>query len=371
MLSMRFMGYIRQIDLLRAFAILCVVITHWSVPGSSWYKISTTISGPFIFFTISGFLITRILISDREKAEGSGEPKMKVFKNFFIRRALRIFPAYYLTIFIVYFLSTEPFSQYYSYLTYTTNFHQNATQSWGVLPHLWTMAVEEQFYLFWPLIILFTPKKFLLPTILAFIVVGIGSRCILPQDDFSFTLPFACFDALGLGALLAWVLKCNAGSIPKVFKALSLLAVLSIVLLFISALHVYDLYVLHRTFIGLVTTWVLLFFVMNRDFFTGKYTVALSRVLELIGKMSYGIFLFHIPLIGHSYKVLGPLNELLLPGRIRNSPSILLVENFILLVLLSWLSWKFLELPIANLKRYFKTGKPKEHTALVVEAPSI
>ena len=352
------MGYIKQIDFLRALAILPVVTTHWSSPHSIFYKISTAISGPFIFFTISGFLITGILIRDRTVAEDSGKSKLEVFKNFFFRRALRIFPAYYLTIAIVYLLNADPISHYYSYLTYTTNFHQNATQSWGILPHLWTMAVEEQFYLFWPLIILFVPKKLLLPTLLLFIMMGIGTRFMFPGNDFAMTLPYTCFDALGLGALLSWFQKFRSAYLPKLFRVLTLLAIVISGLLVWSSFNHPDLSVFQRTFVGIITTWALLFFIVKRDYLSSRYTTGLESVLSLIGKISYGIFLFHIPLIEHSNKVLDPINNLL-PGSLRNSPSLYLLENFLLLIGLSWLSWKFFELPISNFKKYFKSGKEK------------
>jgi peptidoglycan/LPS O-acetylase OafA/YrhL len=78
------MIYVKQLDTIRAFAILSVVTTHWSSSNSIYYKISATISAPFIFFTLSGFLITRILFSERLYAEQFALKKSKVFKNFFI-----------------------------------------------------------------------------------------------------------------------------------------------------------------------------------------------------------------------------------------------------------------------------------------------
>ena len=354
------MGYIKQIDYIRAVAIFCVFITHWSSPDSVLNNISTTISGPFIFFTISGFLITRILITERTKAEVSGNSNTVIFKNFFIRRALRIFPAYYLTIAIVYFLSEDSKESYLSYLTFTTNFFQNHNQKWGPLPHFWSMAVEEQFYLFWPAIILFIPKKLLLPNILFFIFLGIISQVIFPYNDFSLTLPYTCFDALGLGALLSWILIFKANLIPQVFKVLTLMVVVSVGLIITEKFTVSYLHIFHRTFISIITTWVLLFFIINRENGTNKPPGKLDKVLGIIGKISYGIFLYHIPLIEHSYKVLTPLNTfLLLPDAVKNSRFFYVLENSIILFILSWISWKFFEVPISGLKKYFKRAKPE------------
>ncbi|HEY0055296.1 MAG TPA: acyltransferase [Pedobacter sp.] len=350
------MIYVKQLDTLRAFAILSVVTTHWSSSQSSYYKISSTISAPFIFFTISGFLITRILLSERLSAEKFHFNKLTVYKNFFMRRALRVFPAYYLTIFIAYFLSNENISSFYPYLTYTTNFYQSYTQSWGVLPHLWSMAVEEQFYLVWPIIILFIPKSYLLPTIIFFILIGIISRCFMPNNDFDLTLPVTCFDALGLGALLAWVERFKPNSLRFFYRILAVLSVLSFGLIVVELNSSSYLYIFHRTFISVITAFVIAFFLTTNRSDDSKFSSLFrQKGLILIGKMSYGIFLYHITLINNTYRVLSKLNSYLPFPSIVVNPNFILLENFVILLLISYVSWKFFELPISNFKRYFKT----------------
>lgn len=353
------MKYIKQLDTIRAFAILSVITTHWSPESSIFYNISSTISAPFIFFTISGFLITRILLAERLAAEALNHSKIKVFRNFFIRRALRIFPAYYLLIIVVYLLSNEPISTYFPYLTYTTNIHQSITGTWGTLPHLWTMAVEEQFYLLWPLIILFVPKKHLLHCILLFILAGIISRILLPDNDFILTLPFTCLDALGLGALLSWIDFFRPDKLPRIFKVVTYLGSASICLLVVQILYNHHLYSLNRTLVSIVTVWIITFFLTRQESLNTAGDFLWSNTgLTLIGKISYGMFLYHIPLLAHSDRLFGKFHSLLnLPDYLIRNPHFYVLENFILLVCLSYVSWKFFELPISNFKRYFKNSK--------------
>lgn len=102
------MNYIKQLDSVRAIAVLLVIITHW-FPETNQLNIYTSVfNGVDIFFVLSGFLITRILLQNRLEAESSVVTKSTVVKNFFVRRILRIFPIYYLLIFFCWHLHLLP-----------------------------------------------------------------------------------------------------------------------------------------------------------------------------------------------------------------------------------------------------------------------
>lgn len=95
---------------------------------------------------------------------------------------LRIFPSYYLLLFIVYLINkTEPIAYGY-YLSFTANFYIYDTKLWGQITHLWSIAVEEQFYLIWPWVILFINKKMLPFAILFFLLTGILSQRVVPDN---------------------------------------------------------------------------------------------------------------------------------------------------------------------------------------------
>src|SRR5687768_5978126 len=167
------MNYIKQLDALRAIAIFFVLCNHWLLEGNILNTISKIVSAPDIFFTISGFLITLILLKERKKTEGQGIRRTEVFLAFFLKRSLRIFPAYYLTILLTFLLKPGAVPSYNSYLNFTANFEIFNNQEWGLLAHLWSMSVEQQFYIIWPFLILFLPQRWLLPTISLFIIIGI------------------------------------------------------------------------------------------------------------------------------------------------------------------------------------------------------
>jgi peptidoglycan/LPS O-acetylase OafA/YrhL len=166
----RDLGQIRlpELDSLRAFAVLAVVWSHSS-------NINIGISGfqgVLLFFVISGFLITGILLNARA-AEAS---PWSVLYAFYARRFLRIFPIYYAVLFValaVGFPSVRDAIGWH--LAYLSNWYF-AYQGFDKVSHLWSLAVEEQFYLVWPWLVLLVPSAALPWIIGATILVGPISR---------------------------------------------------------------------------------------------------------------------------------------------------------------------------------------------------
>lgn len=353
------MVYIKQLDALRAVAIFFVLCNHWFQEGRMFYKISTIVSAPDIFFTISGFLITAILLNDRIKAEASGDSKGTVLKHFYLKRILRIFPAYYLTIFITWLADHRSVPNYSSYLTFTANFDMYKNEYWGSMAHLWSMSVDQQFYLCWPFVILFVPKKILPYSILLFIITGILSQHLNVNKEFLFLLPQTCLDALGLGALLAWVVVLKNKFLPGFFKILSCLCILSLLFIVLEIYSKYSFYLHHRTLIAIIISWVIAYFIRHQNDQKNYFIMAFNKKpLLLAGKISYGIYLYHVVLFTYCYKLLDPLNTFLsFPSFLKTNQYFLIAENLVVVIAIAWLSWKFLELPISNLKRYFKPRK--------------
>lgn len=161
---------IETLDGLRGLAALLVLWAHFPLIGeSSLSKLSKLLStytyagyiGVDIFFALSGFLITRILLV--EKYQGTLS-----FRRFYIKRFLRIFPIYYLSILVVGFMITWKHMGWVAF--YASNYFFSFNVDPHPMRHTWSLCVEEHFYLFWPLIIRFfsiqTAKKiigFLLP----------------------------------------------------------------------------------------------------------------------------------------------------------------------------------------------------------------
>ena len=149
------MKYIRELDGVRAVAIILVMLFHY------YYLLEVGWIGVQLFFVLSGYLITTILLKDKDQEKGF------YLKRFYWRRALRIFPLYYayLGIFFLAFLfygypaffpDLAPFLFSYTYNIYPLvhNFELNP-----VFTHFWSLSVEEQFYLFWPFVIYHLNRK--------------------------------------------------------------------------------------------------------------------------------------------------------------------------------------------------------------------
>src|SRR5262249_38047027 len=152
-------SYIPQLDAIRAIAVILVIIHHW-LPEDSW--INYTPNGRLgvnTFFVLSGFLITGILLRARDRLESKpGSSPAHMFRSFYVRRTLRIFPIYYLLLTVLWLLGDpELHHRPIPYISYTSNFLFFFGEYFPArLAHLWSLAVEEQFYLIWPWLMLLT-----------------------------------------------------------------------------------------------------------------------------------------------------------------------------------------------------------------------
>ena len=162
-----------------------------------------------LFFVLSGFLITGLLLRGRDAVTTGGITRGAVFRAFVARRALRIAPIYYLVVLLGWAVGYDPIAGLLPWhLTYTGNialtyFHHPLDQA----IHLWSLCVEEQFYLLWPLVVLFAPARRLILiatglVVFSFVHEAVGALQGRSFDETHLVLQ-GCMDALGLGALLA------------------------------------------------------------------------------------------------------------------------------------------------------------------------
>ena len=357
------MKYIKQLDSLRAIAVILVIISHWIPRTHVINRIPIGSIGVDIFFVLSGFLISKILFDNKNKAELLNIPKSKLIKNFYVRRTLRIFPIYYLTIFTLLLFSkstgTNIQSAFLYFVTYTSNFYFFNIQHWdGMVSHLWSLAVEEQFYLIWPWIILFANKKYFLHIISIFIFIGVSSQYLMSGVKMSLILTFTCFDAFGLGAILAWITTYAIEKLKKIYLIISIISAISFFFFILGAIQQKWTFIPLRTIISLITLWVITYIIINRDTNSLKFKFILNnRILIFLGKISYGLYLYHniIPATLNS-KIVNIYFNPLLPDILYKKywGQLYLLENFILLITISWLSFIFIEKRFLNLKKYFE-----------------
>ncbi len=355
-------GHMPQLDSLRTFAVLLVVIYHWFPTGEGFNRLPNGTIGVMVFFVISGFLITRILIENRNRIAAGQSTLTDTYRNFFVRRALRIFPLYYLAITFVRVFHPETSDiddQPLYYYLYGYNILLSKTGNWAdILSPFWTLGVEEQLYLVWPWLVLLTPRHLFRWVIVGMVVVGVLFRGYgYSQGNLDGVLTPASFDAFGLGALWAYVATSQPDALPSFMKRLSLAAALALPgFIALQLLPGDDLLVVlfQRLFISVLALFVIVRASMGINGLAGH--VLNSKALQYIGRISYGIYVFHMLVPGFVTPVV---------MRVLNRVGLNLTLGFwshriislVMLLIVASLSWYLFEKPINELKRYFSYTK--------------
>lgn len=352
------MKYIKGFDTIRALAVCLVIMEHWGPlikPSGVTAGILNLFFhygafGVVLFFVLSGFLITNILLYEKDRIKEN--QYLPVIKNFFVRRVLRIFPIYYLFIFTCYACNFPAVREHIGYLlTYTSNIL--LYNSVYVLSHTWSLAVEEQFYLVWPWLIILVKRKYLKYVFLSAIVIGIVSKYMalfVYHHEYA-SLVINCFDSFGIGALYAYVRRDEALThrFEREFKIVlpALLFLAWRVALFsgFPLVYIYD-----KTLDSVIGVALIMFVLNNKNLWVKKYILE-NRVLNFIGKISYGIYLYHFAL-GPVYDDFVSGHAALLPGFMANG-YVNFGLKFVLLIGVCWLSFKLIEQPILRLKKRF------------------
>src|SRR5438093_2552884 len=299
--------YSPQLDALRAFAVAGVMLHHYLHHYVQQPRLGIfAIAGVKLFFVLSGFLITRLLLVARRDVDFGRQHRLAALGHFYARRVLRIFPLYYLVVVVSVIIDLPPARALLPWLlSYTLNFHMASLGEYvDHFAHFWTLAVEEQFYLIWPWLILFAPRAVLLPAVLGLIALAPVYRLYGVVTDLNaitlYVWPFASLDGLGMGALLALVAG-DKYPLPSLtsccWDRLRLPAcVVGTVALYLTAFHspwwraglvAFDL-VLAVLFAQLIGT-------VARQSSRGLAGAVLEcRPLVYLGKISYGIYIYHV-----------------------------------------------------------------------------
>lgn len=299
---------IAALDGVRGIATLLVLVSHflfadvygdrywWSVAQCGWIGVD-------LFFVLSGFLITGILLHKKGRSD--------YFRDFYRRRVLRIFPLYYFSILLsliaILLIDREPHHAVdgYNSLGWYLAFIPNFAMAWGNvwvwqtnwvgLAHLWSLAVEEQFYILWPLVVLIVPRKWMLALLcllLIYISPALREHTDLVFGDKSiaaYVLPYCRMDGLAFGSLLA-VMNSSGWLTFKGWQK-----DLARDLMFVSGMFVF--YIL----IAIETHWretaiAAMFFGMV--YLSMSKDSKIKQLCEIpffmhIGQFSYGMYVFH------------------------------------------------------------------------------
>jgi peptidoglycan/LPS O-acetylase OafA/YrhL len=353
-------GYMPQLDGLRAIAIAPVLIQHW---GGNELSLRTIPIGGFgvgLFFALSGFLITSILLRIRTD---SAQQNISSLWYFWIRRILRLLPSYYFTLSLGYLFQIDGIQQYLLWHSvYLTNFLTFQGVELGYATHFWTLAIEEQFYLIWPIIILFTPQKWLACTMVAFAVSTPIARIYFSQSEgwlnYSFwALPICQLDYLCLGAFTAYLNQLPAANTTRIAKLYFAIGTLGFAILAVAPTF---LGWLNHSCYALICCGVVILTANGLGGIAGSFLK--SSPVTAIGKISYEIYLLHMlapffaiwlyysaPIPG--YRLLPRLG---ISDYIINSSFFQILSFLTITILLSSFSWFAIERPCRRLKNFFR-----------------
>jgi peptidoglycan/LPS O-acetylase OafA/YrhL len=311
-------SHLPALDGLRGVAILLVLALHFGVaadfalraPGALTRWIERICyagwSGVDLFFVLSGFLITSILLATKEQAG--------YFRRFYARRALRIFPLYYTALVLAFFVVPGVFRDRASDLvsngagtqawfwTYTANIGMVlGTANAALLAHFWTLAIEEQYYVFWPSVVKLTSRRGLIAVSLLLIVGALTLRFYAVSTTlgwpWAYRFTLARVDGFGVGALVA-LLASDSRSRDRLLRMApyglaATLAALAVMFLLVPRFYPTDSTVvtMGQSLLAIASGWLIATALRPRG--SGWFC---SPALRWLGKYSYGIYVWHWPL---------------------------------------------------------------------------
>lgn len=354
------MKYIKQLDSLRATAVILVIISHWIPDKIPVNRLPNGRLGVDIFFVLSGFLISWILMESKKKAAQLQTGKATIFSSFYIRRALRIFPVYYVVLTILLFFhrftNTSLGTSYPYYFTYASNFHMHSLGGWdGILSHFWSLAVEEQFYLIWPAVVLFVNDRYLPHAIMITILTGMISELAWLEDPYGLILTQTCLHSFAMGALLAWFVSYNNTKLERFYKVIRIPALISVLFLaaglFRPAIYSH----MFRTFSSVLALFVITHLILYGN--TAKLKLPgfwNNRILIFLGKISYGLYLFHNLIPHFTYGFAEKMGVQISAYPYGLGFIAMTVINLIILTGISYVSFRLIESPMLELKKRFQ-----------------
>tara|TARA_B100001167_G_scaffold185477_1_gene145718 strand:- start:381 stop:1427 length:1047 start_codon:yes stop_codon:yes gene_type:complete len=280
---------------LRAIAVLMVLLSHFLVDFSKSLKIPIGVLGVDIFFVLSGYLISRILFHQLRFFDPNKISRINICFRFLKRRASRIFPIYYLTLLVLIpiaqYIQKDYLNNIFWYLSYTSNFLTYKSGEWfGPFAHLWSLAVEEQFYLFWPFLIFFIiPHR-----LKVFLIITIVFSTLFPFFNIGFVRvhTLSSLNLFTIGGLLSYYEIFESGKIQNLGRLGSYFFWITLSLI-LTHYYVYAVpYFSTQLFFGIIAMYLVYMCRWNdQSFFVKK--ILEHPLLFFLGSISYGIYLYH------------------------------------------------------------------------------
>jgi peptidoglycan/LPS O-acetylase OafA/YrhL len=366
--------YIPALDGIRGLAILLVLFHHFRFLLEPIHRSQHVLllladggwCGVELFFVLSGFLITGILLDTRESP--------RFFRTFYARRVLRIFPVYFLYLAVVMLVLSRwwtlrrgfnPWVQVncWPYFLYLENFKSHHMFNDLLLGHLWSLAVEEQFYLVWPLVVALSPRRVLAWAAALLVLVAVIYRFEMAGKslELSFyvnTFTVASLDSLALGALSAILLRSKV-RMNKLYPTIAVTGLASFALFVAFARHDGGAFLYYRFVhvwgvlaLSIGSACLILWCATHRVSVITRFLA--FRPLRSVGKVSYGMYVWHPVVIAFLAPHVHPMPPGLPP--LAQTGIKLIIMGFWALAtyLLAMLSWVLFESQILRLKSCFR-----------------
>lgn len=342
-------SHVLQLDGLRGCAVLLVLVEHFTF--NEWIRSWSPGSvGVRTFFVLSGYLITGILLSDRDRFDAR-----EVARRFFRNRALRLLPPFLVAVALAALLDIADMREdWLWHVTYLSNLEVMLEARWTGAGHFWTLAVEQQFYILWFPLVVLLPRRWLLPMVVAMIVGAPLFRGLIVagRSEFIDVLFPAQVDALALGALMAVAMRSDRGK-AAVLRLGHPLATGGLVGLAV-ALHApwpgFDRSGLLAWVVAPSVTALAAASVISRALARPDRSGVLTLpILTGLGRISYGLYLFHY-FVPQAFNLYVPF----VAGLTEGPEKVLrLVIWTGVSVALAAASWRWIEKPALRLKSGF------------------
>ena len=357
--------YRPELDVLRFFALVMVFVSHiWPQRATAIVTrlgvplrltrgfVNSGALGVFVFFMLSSYLITELLLREKEKTHTIH------IKAYYVRRMLRIWPLYFLFIGLAFVVGLAvpmyriPRNELVSLLLLSGNWYF-AQHGWGIsfVDHLWSISVEEQFYLAWPIFLKLAGRRTLYAGCLALMFLSVASLFFLGRRDslanpavFINSFVICCFFALG-GMTALWV----RGRVPRLAVTIRILLMIFAVFLFLTSTivcRIHDMAVIPAGSLiaGYLLTCIGCLSIFSA--FLGASIPTWGRGLIYLGKISYGLYVFHL--------LCGIMTGWFEKNVLHHEHWPLSFPfTFLLTVLCAGLSYHFVEAPFLKLKERF------------------
>jgi len=347
--------YLPGLNGLRAIAAISVVIAHVSLRGIADFGLPDLIDLPLagfgvtLFFVISGFLISYLLLQEMKKRD------VVDIKKFYLRRILRIWPIYYLFILFsigMFFLLGRQneilLKEMWFYLFFAANIPFIFQQGILILVHYWSIGVEEQFYLFWPWIVNYSKNSLLKIAVIIFLVIMLIKILFwwqLGVDSYAYRFlsvsRFHCMMIGVIGAIMYFNKQIRFNRLLS-NKMVQLIAWMLFLLMGFNIVHI------PAVIAQEVVAFASLSMIMGQVFVKRRIINLENKFCDFFGKISYGIYVIHpliILLLSRLYKNLEVTIEF----------KYVLVYSTVVLstIFIAWLSYTYYEKPFLKLKTKF------------------